>query len=104
MNWISSVHELCKENLQKTRDRMGRYWNWGKKEPPKYEVGDLVMLKETNLNTRRPSKKLDKKLHGPIQVKKVITPMAIRMTLPRLWGIHNVFHFNSLKPYQMSTW
>jgi hypothetical protein len=78
VNWISSVHELCKENLQKTRDRMGRYWNWGKKEPPKYEVGDLVMLKGTNLKTRRPSKKLDNKLHGPFQVEKVITPTAIQ--------------------------
>jgi hypothetical protein len=58
MNSISSVHELYKENLQKTYDRMGRYWNQGKKEPPKYEVGDLVMLKETTLKTRRPSKSL----------------------------------------------
>jgi hypothetical protein len=45
VNWISSIHELCKENLQKTHDRIGRYWNQGKKKPPKYEVGDLVMLK-----------------------------------------------------------
>jgi hypothetical protein len=65
MNWISSVHELCKENLQKTNDRIRRYWNWGKKEPPKYEVRDLVMLKGTNVETRRLSKKLDNKLHGP---------------------------------------
>jgi hypothetical protein len=58
VNWIFSVHELCKENLQKTYDRIGRYWNWGKKEPPKYEVEDLVMLKGTNLKTRRPPKSL----------------------------------------------
>jgi hypothetical protein len=32
---------------------MGRYWNRGKKEVPKYEVWDLVMLKGTNLKTRR---------------------------------------------------
>jgi hypothetical protein len=44
---------------------MSRYWNWGKKKPPKYEVEDLEMLKRTNLKTRRPSKKLDNKLHGP---------------------------------------
>ena len=103
VNWISSVHELCKENLQKTRDRMGRYWNRGKKEPPKYEVGDLVMLKGTNLKTRRPSKKLDNKLHGPFQVEKVITSTAIRVTLPRSWGIHNVFHVGLLEPYRTST-
>jgi hypothetical protein len=104
VNWISSVYELCKENLQKTGDRMGRYWNWGKKEPPKYEVGDLVILKGTNLKTRRASNKLDNKLHRLFQVKKVITPTAIQVTLPRSWEIHNVFYINLLDPYQMSIW
>jgi hypothetical protein len=61
---------------------MGRYWNWGKKEPPKYEVGHLVMLKKTNLKTRWPSKKLDNMLHRPFQVEKVITLISIRVTLP----------------------
>jgi hypothetical protein len=46
-------------------DRMGRYWNHGKKESPKYKVGDLVMLKRINFKTGRPPKKLDNKLHGP---------------------------------------
>jgi hypothetical protein len=94
VNGIFSIHELCKENLQKIRDRIGRYWNRSKKEPPKNEVGDLVMLKEINLKTRRPSKKLDNKLHRSFQVEKVITPIAIRVTLPRSWGIHNIFHVN----------
>jgi hypothetical protein len=94
---------VCKENLQKIYDRMGRYWNRGKKEPPKYEVGDLVMLKGTNLKTRRLSKKLDNKLHRPFQVEKVITLTAIRVTLLRSWGIHNIFHVNLLEPYRMST-
>jgi hypothetical protein len=83
VNWIPSIHELCKKNLQKTRDRMGRYWIRGKKKPPKYEVGDLVLLKETNLKTRRPSKKLNNKLDGPFQVEKVITLTAIQVNLPR---------------------
>jgi hypothetical protein len=38
---------------------MDRYWNWGKKEPPNYEAEDLIILKGTNLKTRRPSKLLD---------------------------------------------
>jgi hypothetical protein len=53
---------------------MGRYWNRCKKEPLKYEVRYFVMLKRTNLKTRRPSKKLENKLHRPFQVEKVITP------------------------------
>jgi hypothetical protein len=82
--------------LQKILDRTGRYWNRGKKEPPKYEVRDLVMLKKTLLKTRKPSKKLDNKLHRPFQVEKVITPTAIRVTLPRSWRIYNIFYVNVL--------
>jgi hypothetical protein len=102
VNRIFSVHKLWKENLQKICDRMGRSCNWGKKIPPKYEVGDLVMFKGTNLKTRRLSKKLDNKLHGLFQVKKVITLTPIRMTLPRSWGIYNVFYINLLEPYWIS--
>jgi hypothetical protein len=36
LNWNSFVHELCKETLEKIRNRMPRYWNRGKKEPPTY--------------------------------------------------------------------
>jgi hypothetical protein len=67
----------------KIYDRMGRYWNWGKKEAPKYEGGDLIMLKRPNLKTSRPFKKLINKLHRPFQGEKVITLPAIQVILPR---------------------
>jgi hypothetical protein len=47
---------------------MAGYWNWGKKKPPKYEVGDLELLKVTNLKTRRLSQNLDNNLYGLCQV------------------------------------
>jgi hypothetical protein len=58
---------------------------------------DLVMLKETNLKTRRPSKKLDNKLHGLFQVEKVITPDGNPGDPAKVMGIHNVFHVNLLE-------
>jgi hypothetical protein len=64
VTWISSVHELCHKNLQKTYDRMGRHPTCGKNEPPKYELGDLLMPKGTTLKTRRLTKKVDNKLPG----------------------------------------
>jgi hypothetical protein len=81
---------------------MDRYWNWGKKDPLKYKVEDLVILKWTNLKTRRPAKKLNNKLHKPFQEEKVITPKAIWVTVPRSWGINNVFQVNLLEPYRIS--
>jgi len=60
------------------------------------------MLNGCNIKTRWPTKKLDHKNHGPFQVEKIISPLAVRLTLPRNWKIHNVFHGSLLKPYRTS--
>jgi len=60
------------------------------------------MLNGRNIKTRRPSKKLDHKNHGPFQIEKIVSPLAVRLTLPRKWKIHNVFHVSLLEPYQTS--
>ena len=71
-------------------------------EPPIYQIGDLVMLSGCNIKTRRPTKKLDHKNHGPFQIEKIVCPLTIRLTLPRKWKIHNVFHVSLHEPYQTS--
>ena len=35
-HWMTSVHELCRSNLEVTRERMGRYYNHSKKDAPQY--------------------------------------------------------------------
>jgi hypothetical protein len=82
---------------------MKQYADQQRKEAPTYQVGDLVMLDGRNIKTRRPSRKLDHKLHGPFQVEKVISPTAIRLTLPRRWKIHNVFHTSLIEPFRAGT-
>jgi hypothetical protein len=81
---------------------MGKYHDKHAKEPPKYSVGDLVMLNGKNLKTRRPSKKLDAKLHGPFKVSKVLSPTAIKLELPSRWRIHNAFHVSLIEPYRLN--
>jgi hypothetical protein len=76
---------------------MGKYHDRRAKEPPKYSVGDLVMLNGKNLKTRRPSRKLDAKLHGPFKVSKVLSPTAIKLELPSRWHIH---HVSLIEPYR----
>jgi len=71
-------------------------------EPPKYQIGDLVMRNGCNIKTRRPSQKLDHKNHGPFQVEKIVSPLAVRLTLPRKWKINNVFDLSLLEPYRTS--
>jgi hypothetical protein len=102
-HWMHTVHESAKTALGKAQERMKKYADQQRKEAPTYQVGDLVMLDGRNIKTRRPSRKLDHKLHGPFQVEKVISPTAIRLTLPRKSKIHNVFHTSLVEPFRSGT-
>jgi len=99
-HWMQSVHEESRKGLEAAQERMCRYTDPDRKEPPAYQVGDLVMLNGRNIKTRRPSKKLDHKNYGPFQIEKIVSPLAIHLTLPRKWKIHNVFHVSLLEPYR----
>ena len=101
-HWMQTVHEESRKNLEEAQERMRRYADPARKEPPAYQVGDMVMLNGRNIKTRRPSKKLDHKNHGPFQIEKIVSPLAVRLTLPRKWKIHNVFHVSLLEPYRTS--
>jgi len=101
-HWMQAVHEEARKGLEEVQERMRQYTNPERKEPPAYRVGDLVMLNGRNIKRRRPSRKLDHKNHGPFQIEKIVSPLAIRLTLPRKWKIPNVFHVSLLEPYQTS--
>ena len=68
------------------------------------------MLNGRNLKTRRPSRKLDHKLHGLFAITTVITRdllavtavPAVRLDLPVKWGCHNTFHVPLVEPYRTS--
>jgi len=79
---------------------MRQYTDPSRKPPPAYQVGDLVMLSGRNIKTHCPSKKQDHKNHGPFQIEKIISSLAICLTLPRKWKIHDVFHVSLLEPYR----
>jgi len=101
-HWMQAVHKEAREGLEAAQERMRRYGEPNRKTPPAYQVGDLVMLSGRNIKTRRPSRKMDHKNHGPFQVERKIIPLALRLTLPRKWKIHNVFHVSLLEPYRTS--
>ena len=101
-HWMITVHDESQKGLEEAQERMRWYTDPTWKELPAYQVGDLVMLSGRKIKTRRPSKKLDHKNHGPFQIEKMVSPLAIRLTLPRKWKIHNVFHVSLLEPYRTS--
>ena len=100
-HWMRSVQEEVTKSLEATQERTRRYADLHQKDPPLYRVGDLVMLNGKNIQTRRPSRKLDHKNHGPFQVEKIVSPLAAKLTLPRKWKIHDVFHVSLVEPYRV---
>ncbi|KAA8619435.1 hypothetical protein SMACR_09985 [Sordaria macrospora] len=84
----------------RARQRMKEWADKKRTEAPVYEVGQLVMLNGKHIKTKRPSKKLDRKLHGPFKIFQVISPTAVRLTLPKSWRIHDSFHVSLLEPYR----
>jgi len=97
-HWMHVVHKASAERLEAAHERMRRYTDPQRTKPPEYQIGDLVMLNGCNIKTCRPSRKLDHKNHSPFQVEKIVSPLAVRLTLPWKWKIHNVFHVSNLNP------
>jgi hypothetical protein len=103
INHLVSVQGLVTRNLKATQERMKRYADLKRKDAPEFKAGDLVMLDGRHIQTRRPKDKLDHKKHGPFAIEKVVSPTAIRLSLPRKWKIHNTFHVSLLEPYNNGT-
>jgi hypothetical protein len=82
VQWMTSVHQLCRQGLEKASETIRKYHNKKAKPEPVYQPGNLVTLNGKNLNTRRPARKLDAKLHGPFKVMKVMSPTALNLELP----------------------
>jgi len=101
-HWMQVVHEEAQSGLEAAQERMQRSSDPASKEPLVYQVGDLVILNARNIKTRHPMKKLDHKSHGPFQIKKTVSPLAVHLTSRRKWKIHNIFHDSFLEPYGTS--
>jgi len=99
---MKAIQEKSRKGLEAAQEQIRRYLDPAQKKVPAYQIGDLVMLNGHNIKTRRPSKKLDHRNHGPFQIEKMVSPLPARLTLPRKWKIHNVFHVLLLEPYRTS--
>jgi len=53
-HWIHTVHEESTKSLEAIQERMHRYTDPKRTKPPKYQVGNLVMLNRRNIKTCQP--------------------------------------------------
>jgi hypothetical protein len=64
---------------------------------PTLKKGDKVYLLRRNINTKRPSDKLDHKKLGPFKIIEVVGPVNYYLELPKIMNIHLVFYISLLE-------
>jgi len=103
LSMLHEVHSLCRDALQRAKDRMLRYSSRRRREVT-YRVGDRVLLVSKNLtynpdgNTRR---KLASVYLGPFVITKA-TDNTVTVDLPAQLvsaGLHPTFNVSRVRPY-----
>ncbi|KAJ1300322.1 hypothetical protein OPQ81_005143 [Rhizoctonia solani] len=97
-NHLKEIHEEAKAALSIANQTYKRYYDERRHEAPKIEVGSKVYLDGANIQTQRPSKKLDHKRLGPYMVAKKVGKYTYQLDLPKSMKIHPVFHVSLLFP------
>ena len=96
---IKDVHVTAQANLTKAAADMKRFYDKHADQEAQFKAGDKVFLDGRNINTDRPTKKMEDKWFGPFEVIEKVGASAYRLRLPRGWKtVHPVFNIISLKP------
>ena len=98
---LKKLREDMRESLLLAQKRMAKYYNRKVAENElKFKVGDWVMVNAKDFKTIRPSKKLDHKMRGKFQIKRLVGLHAYELGLPVSSDTkHPVFHVSMLEPY-----
>ena len=78
--------------MKEAQKNMKRQFDKKRRNSQGLKVGNHVWLENKNIQSNRPSKKLDNKRYGPFRILKDIGSGAFQLELPEGWMIHNVFN------------
>ena len=84
--------EQTTKTMEEAQKNMKRQFNKKRRNPQGLKVRDHVWLKNKNIHSNQPSKKLDNKRYGPFKISKDIGSGAFELELPEGWMIHNIFN------------
>ena len=104
-DFIDHLHQIQKDtekSLEQAAEDMKRFYDRNRNPLPEYEVGQKVLLDNTNLALERPSRKLSERYSGPFEVlEKIGSPAhAYRLKLPSYWkNVHPVWNVSKIHPY-----
>ncbi|SGZ27897.1 BQ5605_C026g10216 [Microbotryum silenes-dioicae] len=100
---LRSVQETARKQILQAQETQARFANLKRKPSPPFKIGDQVLLNRKNIQTSRPSSKLDSHKLGPFRIQQIISPVAFKLELPASMKIHPVFHVSLLEPYQANS-
>jgi hypothetical protein len=95
---LKQIHDEAKAALTIANRSYECYYNEKRRQAPKIEIGSKVYLDGSNIQTSRPSKKLDHKRFGPYKVVEQIGKNSYKLELPKSMRVHPVFHVSLLFP------
>lgn len=93
---MSQTSEFLRDEVKRFQMIQEEFANAHRVPAPRYSVGDKVWLATRNLETKRPSKKLDWKQIGPYRVTRMVSPYAYELDLQASMKVHPVFHVSLL--------
>lgn len=112
--YVPAAEELAKQMQETNREvkamieiaqrRYKEQADKGRAEDPDFSVGDTVWLNRKNMNSHRPSKKLDWTHYGPYKVLEKVGKRAYRLDLPATIKVHPVFHVSLLEKDNPDNW
>ncbi len=97
---LQALQTSANKCLVAAQQRMKNYVDKHRKDVS-YSVGQLVLLKTTNLHLAGPKKFLPRYI-GPFKILQSCGPVAYKLELPESWRVHNVFHVSNLRLYRQS--
>jgi hypothetical protein len=100
---LQKLHKELSRDIEFLAIRSADQYNKKRLKGPRLQEGDKVYLLRRNIETTRPSSKLDHKKFGPFRVKRNIRDISYKLELPKTIRIHPVFHISLLEPADPDT-
>lgn len=95
---MQKIHDFCRTEMLAAQARWEEQTNKTRRPARRYRPGEKVWLNARNIQTLRPTKKLDWKNLGPFVVKQMVGSHACELQLPATMKVHPVFNLNLLRP------
>jgi hypothetical protein len=100
---IKNLYNSLVIDIKFFAERIAFYTNKKCLEGPRLKKGDKVYLLQQNIQTTRPSNKLDYKKLGPFVIDQVLKPVDYKLQLPDYIQIYPVFYISLLEPAPANT-